>query len=300
VTSICVIGDVMLDVVTSLEPYSLDEVRDLQHVRRPIDLLPGGSGAMFALAAVGEGFEDVRLLAKVGADAKGETEADVAAQLVLKQLERQGIETYTALDHETPTGTVIIMYLPGEERLLVAEAGANSRFCPADVNPAMERAVQDADVLFVSGYGLLDDVRAQALVHLMREAREAGALVVLDVVPHSIYKLMNLEAFLALTASVHVIAAEVNTMKRLFLLGADRLPESDAPIAKLADRLFDYYDAAILQPELARQVVVDRRGIIETLETGSGRLSPHQLRGFSERMIARSLLKHYPRLATAV
>jgi hypothetical protein len=285
----------MLDVVTFLEPYTLAEVRNLKHVRRGINLLPGGSGSTFALGAVQEGFDEVCLIGKIGADS--ESKADLAAQLVLNQLADFKIGTHVAFDAGKPTGTVMIMYLPDDERLLVAEIGANSSFCIADVTPAMERCVECSDVLFISGYGLLDKVRAQAIIYLMRKARDAGCLVVLDVVPHSIYKTMDTDAFLTLTEPVHVIAAEVNTMKRMFLSGVDRLPESNVPILKVADHIFDYYDAAILQPELAHQVVIDRRGIIEAWETGAGHLTSRQLRGFNDRVIARSLLRHYPRLA---
>lgn len=295
--SACAIGDIMLDVVTSLEFSDLAEVCDLKRVQSKIELLPGGTGTMFALAAVKEGFETTRLVGKVGADPKCEDYADITAQLVLNQLKQLKIDVNVALDHRNPTGVAMITYLSTGERLLVSESGANSSFSMADITPSMEESVTGSDILFVSGYSLLNETKAQAIFHLMQKARDCGRMVVLDVVPHSIYKVVDKPTFLRLTTPVNVIASEVNTMKHLFFHGTDRLPESSISVRTVADRLLNLYDAVILQPDFTYQFLIDKQGVIEEVATGSEKLPPIQHRGYADRITARLLLRHYTRLA---
>jgi hypothetical protein len=249
---------------------------------------------MFAIAAVEAGFEAVRLIGKVGAD-RGTV--DIAAQLALDRLQALGIDVHVALDCENPTGKVMVTYLSAGERLLVAEAGANGTFCSADITPGMEQHVAGSDIVFVSGFALVKDARAQAMTYLMEKAAQAGRLVVLDVVPHDIYKMMDRSTFLALTKPVHVVAVEVNTAKRLFFSGDESLPESDVPIRVVADRVLDHYNATILQPAPDYQFTFDGRGLVEEGMTGADQLSPRELRGFSEGIIARLLRRHYTRFA---
>jgi len=298
--SICIIGDIMLDVVTYLNTNDLTEVRDLKRVANTINVFAGGTGAMFALSAADEGLRKIHLIAKVGADPKFRDHPDIAALLAIEQLQKSQVDVLVALDPTCQTGVAMITYLRNGERILVADKGANGSFNKADISTIMRETVTSADVLFVSGYSLLEPEQAKATLYLMEEARHYERLVVLDVVPHSIYTIINNVAFRQLTKPVNVIISEVNTMKRLFFSGKESSPESDIPIIVVAQCLLENYEAVILRPDMMYQYVIDRSGIIEEGSTGFEAIKLSMHRGYSERLTAKLLLRYYDRFKAAI
>lgn len=297
--SICILGDVMLDIVTYLNSADSTESIKLKNIPNKIDLLPGGTGIMFAKASVEEGFDTVHLIGKIGASSENKNQADLAGKLLAKELTKLGINTVLPLDSKNRTGTTMITYFVDGKRLLVADNGANHNFDENDITPEMIATVSNSDMLFVSGYSLLEPKRAKAIKILTEIARSKKKIVILDVVPHTIYRHMSKANFLSLTLFVDVIIAEYNTMRRLLFNGEGDINPSSMTVEYMAQELLRSYLAVIIQPSFICQYFADRNGVIEERTTRIEEYTIEQHRGLADRIIASLLYRHCDRLFSA-
>ena len=297
--SACVIGDIMLDVVTILENSDLTTYVASKHVPKAIMVLAGGSGTMLALAARAEGFGEVFLIGKIGADSEDRDSPDISGRLAVGELQKAQVEVVTALARTHHTGIAMITYLQNDQRLLVADKAANGTFTKADISTRMRELVIGANVLFVSGYSLLETDQAMAVHYLMKEASRHGRLVVLDVVPHVLYRHVDSKTFLRLAEPVSVLVSEVNTAKRLFFTGDETLPTSEVTVERVAERLLEYCSTVILRPTNTYQYVRDRCGIVDAGPTGYERVSRDLQRGYTDELTVRMVARHYPRFVSA-
>ncbi len=301
VKSICIVGDISLDIVTNLdnfEKFDLQNIGKFKHISNSIFMLPGGTGSILALAAIDEGFENVWLIGKLGADPSHPELPDIAGQFVSRSLQKARVKTTTELDPSSHTGVVMITYLPNDHRIMVVDKGANANFTRQDISQKIECIVAESNILFVSGYALLKSERAQAVHCLMQIARQNNRLVVLDVVPHELHTLIDTTTFCNLTEHVNVIVSEVNTIKRIFFSGNENKPESDLSTELVAKRLLQRYNAVILRPDNNYQYLIDRDGIIEKGNTGYISIDSSLRRGYSERLAVRLLRRHCGRLTS--
>lgn len=296
--SICVVGDIMLDFVTSLGSSDMNELLELKNVPGTIKVLPGGTGFVFTKAVLEEGFERICLIGKLGADQKDSARADVMGQYILNELKDMGVDVAITLDYVNSTGITMITYLPNGNRLLVSHGGANNSYCLADINEDVEEKVAESDILFVSGYSLLKQERAQAVQRLMEKAKECRRTVILDVVPHSIYRLMDDDTFRKLTDKVDIIVSETGTIQRLFPQLNLTLEESDTLVDTMAAFLLRNYSAVILQPDSSQLYFKDKHGLIEVVPTSAENLLPEHTRGYVDRLIARLLHTHFTRFSS--
>jgi sugar/nucleoside kinase (ribokinase family) len=298
--SVCVIGDIMLDVVTSLDASKLSDCSLLKTIPSNINTLPGGSGANFALAAVESGFKKVSLIAKVGGENKSNNCPDIFGHLIVRQLQKSGIKTLLAFDPLHSTGVAMIIYLNNGERVLIADKNANGSLTKSDISRTMRDAATKSDILFVSGYSLLEPKQARATSFLMEDARNCGSLVVLDVVPHSLYQFIDCAYFQNLTKAVHVLISELDTIKHLLFSTKKNLSGSNWSLEKVAEHLLEHYNAVVLRPNMGYQYAVDRQSIIEASSTGYKTMDTNLERGYSERLTAQLLFRHYTRLISSV
>jgi sugar/nucleoside kinase (ribokinase family) len=151
---IVTLGDVMLDVVARLdEPLAPGD-----DVRARTRTGAGGQAANVAAWAASLGAE-ARCLAKRGDDAAGEL---VARELAVGA-----------------GSTGVVVSLVGEEgdRSMASDRGVAPDFAPDE----LEAGWLECDVLHVSGYALLREPVAHTALLAVRLAREAGALVSVDV-----------------------------------------------------------------------------------------------------------------------
>lgn len=114
-------------------------------------------------------------------------------------------------------------------RLLIAEEDAPDRRLSASDVRHVSAAIGHADVLCVDGYALLSPVSRAALREAAAIARQAGAQVVFDVVPHDIDARLPVAEVLPMLSLADVVISEAPTLARLLgqvpPVGADAVRE---------------------------------------------------------------------------
>ncbi|MFD7656675.1 carbohydrate kinase family protein [Actinosynnema sp. NPDC059797] len=163
-TAVVVVGDAGLDVVAR---HSGPVVHG-GDTRASVTIEPGGAGANTAAWLASCGASPV-LLARVGADTAGrQVEAELTAA---------GVRCAFAVDPGAATCCVVVLVDDTGQRTMLPDRGANARFAPGDVDPALLRG---ASHLHLSGYVLLDASSRAAGVAALRAAREAGLTTSVD------------------------------------------------------------------------------------------------------------------------
>ncbi|MBW4722204.1 carbohydrate kinase family protein [Saccharothrix obliqua] len=163
-SGIVVVGDAGLDVVAR---HSGPIVHGGDS-RAAVTIEPGGAGANTAvwLAACGA---SPTLVARVGADAAG--------RQVHAELTAAGVRCAFAVDTERATCCVVVLVDETGQRSMLPDRGANARFSPADLDPAVLRGARH---LHLSGYVLLDATSRPAGLAVLRAARAAGLTTSVD------------------------------------------------------------------------------------------------------------------------
>lgn len=156
------------------------------HICTPIDHLPAAGELVLAdrlLLTIGGCAANVAVdLVKMGVRARvsGRIGDDAFGRAVLDMLRAQnvdvgGLVTTSGVD----TSQTLIVNVAGEDRRFIHTFGANARFAPADLP---QEALVRCRVVYLGGYLLMPNVRAEKLVAAFAAARRAGAKTVLDVV----------------------------------------------------------------------------------------------------------------------
>jgi sugar/nucleoside kinase (ribokinase family) len=156
------------------------------HVSSPITHLPAAGDLVLAdqlLLTIGGCAANVAVdLVKLGVRTAvvGRVGADVFGRVVAELLREQQVDVSLVLT--TPgadTSQTLIINVAGEDRRFIHTFGANARFRAADI--PLDRATT-CRVLYLGGYLLMDELKADELARVFEAARQAGAKTVLDVV----------------------------------------------------------------------------------------------------------------------
>ncbi len=156
------------------------------HVSSPVDHLPAEGELVLAdqlLLTIGGCAANVAVdLVKLGvrAGVVGRVGADVFGRVVADMLRERGVDV--AELHETPgvdTSQTLIVNVAGQDRRFIHTFGANARFRARDIPPDK---VAGCRVLYLGGYLVMPEVRAEELAEVFAAARRAGVRTVLDVV----------------------------------------------------------------------------------------------------------------------
>lgn len=115
--------------ITVVGSANVDLVARCRHLPRPgetltdatLDRVPGGKGANQAVAAARLGAK-VRFVGRIGQD-----------DLVLKSLEREGVDTSAVTRDDGESGTALILVADDGENVIVVAPGANRRLTPDDL-----------------------------------------------------------------------------------------------------------------------------------------------------------------------
>jgi sugar/nucleoside kinase (ribokinase family) len=249
------IGDVFVDSVCDLDargiPLTLGYREEID-VSAPVLTLVGGGGLQFALAGRDAGFDPVICVGKVGAK---EGELDVSAEYALREANSAGIEVLWGRDEMLSTGRALIVFGPEGQRLMISDPGANRSFSLSDLSAEMKEAASAVDLIYVSGYALMQAERRTATIELMRLGKAAGAVVAVDLVPHNFYELYDPEDLLrSIKDTVDWLIAASSTAHRI-----------------VKDELTDTTDGAIsnLLRWAGSGVVFDEPGMVHVLTNGS-------------------------------
>ncbi|MEX1171387.1 MAG: carbohydrate kinase family protein [Chloroflexota bacterium] len=161
---IVVVGDLMMDVVLAPD-RALESGSD---VPGRVSLVQGGSAANTArwLARLGARSS---LVCAVGRDAAGRALVDA--------LRGDGVTPRVSRVAAARTGRIGVVVAPGGERSFVADRGAADLLVPDDLRPDWFRR---ADAVHLPVYSLLGEPLGQAGQRAVALAREAGALVSVD------------------------------------------------------------------------------------------------------------------------
>ncbi|GGN68837.1 sugar kinase [Streptomyces albiflavescens] len=189
--ALLVVGDVVTDIVARHR----GPLATSTDTAAAIHMLPGGAGANVACWAAHRGCSDVRLLGRVGAEAAGWHERELAAC---------GVRPLLVVDPEAPTGTVICLVDTGAsaERTFLTDSGASLRLDPGDWSPALLDGVAR---LHLSGY-LLFSEPSRALVSVALEsARARGVPVSLDPASTGFLTELGVDRFLELAEGVDIL-----------------------------------------------------------------------------------------------
>jgi sugar/nucleoside kinase (ribokinase family) len=157
------IGELVLDVTIAPEGELVpDDERDAR-----IRIGGGGQAANFCAWAASLG-ERARLITRLGDDDAG--------RHLTAELRAAGVDVAGPTVAE-PTGTIAVLVGPDGRRTFARQAGASRGLRAEDVDPAWLRGVR---LLHVSAYALYTEPAASAVRRAADLAREAGALLSVD------------------------------------------------------------------------------------------------------------------------
>ncbi|MEV8564134.1 sugar kinase [Streptomyces sp. NPDC051322] len=211
--ALLVIGDVVTDIVARhrapLAPGTDTEAE--------IRSLPGGAGANVACWAVHAGLQDVRLLARVGAESAAWHES---------HLRGAGVRTRLVVDDLTPTATVVALVDSAAERTFLTDSGAALRLSADDWSPDFLDGVAH---LHVSGYLFFAEASRGAVLPALRDAHTRGIPVSVDPASSGFITAVGVDRFLSLTEGVDVLLPNEEEARLL-----TDLPEPADAAAKLS------------------------------------------------------------------
>jgi len=237
--TICTIGDLILDVVV-LPDHSLVSDADTPATIR---LVAGGQAANVAAWASALGATS-RLICKRGTDASSELAASALA--------RHGVDIRGPVV-DGRGGVVVSLRDARGRRTMASDRGAASLLDRSELDPEW---VRGSDVLHVSGYSLLRERMAEAVIEAARHARR----VTVDLASAHDIELVGPPEF---TARLHALAPEL-----AFATEAERaaVPDFDASwVIKLGARGARFPEGFYPAPSVE---VVDTTGAGDALAAG--------------------------------
>jgi len=262
--SVVSIGDVYVDYISDLMSLTFSEVNNSfsgTNIFSPVQIKVGGNGVQFSIAAKEAGFKTSTLIGAIGGylTDEGLVTPDLSGQFVLEYLQKHDIQPLIMVDPNSETGRVLLVYFPPANRLMISDRRANSSFSKLSITPEIEENCRRADLLFVSGYTLLEQERRDAVLSLLSSNRSQGhAKIALDIVPHNIYQNLSFEQLQTFTDGiVDWIFIEINTASRL--LGYGLLEQIPSPkfVEQILMELTDLFPSLILSINLQHEIVID-------------------------------------------
>jgi sugar/nucleoside kinase (ribokinase family) len=156
------------------------------HVCTPISHVPGPGELVLSdsmLLTIGGCAANAAVdLGKMGVAAAvvGRVGNDIWGRVVVELLAKEGIDgSLIGTSATAETSQTMIVNVKNEDRRFIHTFGANAEFSARDI--PLER-VERCRVLYLGGYLLMENVRADELALVFSAARKAGARTVLDVV----------------------------------------------------------------------------------------------------------------------
>ena len=132
--------------------------------------------------------------------------------MAVQSLVNSGITPSLVFDSEHSTGCVIILYQPNDQRVMIADRGANTGLTVDQIQPAIDLLyVRNIDLLYVSGYCLLDDGEREAIESLMHHARNNNTFVAVDMVLITFLH-VTFDTFRQWTSYANAVMAEASTI----------------------------------------------------------------------------------------
>lgn len=266
--SCCIIGDINIDYITDLSHLVVSGDTNACFYN-PIVSSVGGNAVFFAEAACEAGFHPISVLCCIGNDLGG-----LRAR---EHLQRLGINVHV-MPSSRQTGQVIILYQPDDRRIMVADRGANQEFRVPEAG-VLSELVEKSDLLYVSGYMLLNTEQCNAVHSISKAFRAAQARVLVDMVPHDVWQTHSWREYVDMCSCADCVAVEMATVSAFHRGAADPLQPED--VARLLLRDFEF--CLIRINDVSDFMVADR--MRQRLVTVPYRRTTASLR-FTDRVIA--------------
>lgn len=173
--SVVCVGDINYDFVYDKFPpgFLPGLTAPGRKVQGPIRRAVGGTAVNFAKGAKKAGFSQCTVVGVVGGDALG--------QHILTELAEMQIDTIYHLDPAIRSSIAIILRDEARTDISLTLTDAHQSLPAATVNKALT-PIEKSDVVYCSGYCLIDSNRYDSALDILRAARKARCLVVLDMV----------------------------------------------------------------------------------------------------------------------
>jgi septum formation protein len=173
--SVVCVGDINYDFVYNEIPAGLFSrlASPGQKIKGPIARAVGGTAVNFAKGAKDAGFSECSVVGVVGGDALG--------RHIHGELRRLGIRHLSPKDPAAKSSIAIILRDKARSDVSLTLTDAHQSLPDAAVIEAKDE-IRKADVVYCSGYCLTDKNRKRSAVKILRNAKKANCLVVLDIV----------------------------------------------------------------------------------------------------------------------
>jgi sugar/nucleoside kinase (ribokinase family) len=191
------IGDLYIDFISDLtsNEYTnlLSNLDSSVNIFTDIKMNVGGTAVQLAEHALEVGFNNSTIIGKVGGqkDTNNNINPDYFGSIIQKYLKKKNIRHHLAYDFNIGTGRIIINYFYPNKRLMLANCLANATFSVDDICEDMIDSIINSQIVFVSGYTLLQKKRRDAIFKLLTIAKKNKVIVAFDTVPHDIYKMLS-------------------------------------------------------------------------------------------------------------
>lgn len=185
---IIAVGDLVWDVLA--KPDSL--------------LLPGGdTTGRIALAPGGSAANLATWIARsrMPASFVGKVGADVMGDLLIADLEREGVQAHISRDTAYDTGVILVMIDRAGQRSMVTNQGADFHLLPEDLP---EAALRSCAHVHITAWSLFTDPPRAAAVRAAQIAKSAGATVSFDPASYQMIREMGHDRFARITADLPV------------------------------------------------------------------------------------------------
>lgn len=163
------------------------------------------------------------------------------------ELRKQGVVPYLTTAPGLPTSTIVII-VDGEQRTMLTERGANRALTTNDLS---DELLEQAAVLHLTGYSLIDGPRAAGIRELIERAHMAGVTVSMNPGSAGFIADFGSDAFVEGIAGSDILFANVDEAR---LLSAENLP------ARAARVLADRHGIAIITQGSESVLVAERGG----------------------------------------
>lgn len=175
------------------------------------------------------------------------------------ELRKQGVVPYLTTAPGLPTSTIVII-VDGEQRTMLTERGANRALTTNDLS---DKLLEQAAVLHLTGYSLIDGPRAAGIRELIERAHMAGVTVSMNPGSAGFIADFGSDAFVEGIAGSDILFANVDEAR---LLSAENLP------ARAARVLADRHGIAIITQGSESVLVAERGGAPFSIQVPAVRL----------------------------
>lgn len=209
--NISILGPVNIDYIAAIDMPADEVLQSLPspYIKTPIRRTIGGTGFLAAMSSQSAGLKP-HLIACVG----GQDKPDENGVYLLNELKQNGIDGNILLRDGFKTSSVILLYFQNRKpRLMVCD---NEVIFQLSFNEnEIHQELKASSMLFISGYMFLEYPSRKTAIDMISYARSHNKIVIVDIVPHNIYKHIKLNELFQFISGLDVLSLSFLTLKNL-------------------------------------------------------------------------------------